>query len=244
MRYLRSFTADGGSASATVVLFPQAGAGCLRLHSITPSVPAGLNLLGVQLPGREDRLRDAPAHNLSEVVDGIGAELAAPARRQPMILLGVSLGAVIAYEVARKLEHDAVAPRTLVVVAARSPEHWRTFPAANPPAGELSALLHPSVRASESAPYAVATMRSDLKLMAGYRISDTPLTSTALRSVSGYRDSVVTTAQMSGWSDRSTDYRGHRVIDADHHEFMDRDVLGELLSAVASEIVTGREGRV
>ncbi|MEU4212560.1 alpha/beta fold hydrolase [Streptomyces sp. NPDC026206] len=240
MTYLRSFTAAGESASTTVVVFPQAGAGCLRLRSIAPALPSGLNLSGVQLPGREDRLLDSPANNLSEVVDCISAELRDPTHRRPLVFLGVSLGALVAYEVARKLEPEGAAPRSLVVAAARSPEHWGTFPSANPPLAELTALLHPSVRESEFARYAVAALRSDLRLMADYQVPSTALTSTSLRSVSGRRDRVVSTAQMAGWRDRSTDYHGHQVIDADHHEFMDRDVLTGIFSDVAFETAPRR----
>jgi surfactin synthase thioesterase subunit len=280
--YLRSFTAsasegggaseggdagpgaaaagEGDSESTTVVVFPQAGAGCLRLRATVSALPSGLNLLGVQMPGREDRLQDAPASDLAEVVDRIAAECVVaaygstergdgtesrdPARGRPLVFLGVSLGAVIAYEVARKLESQGAAPRSLVVAAARSPEHWSTFPAANPPSAEVTALLHPSVRESESARYAIATMRADLRLMADYRVPSSRLTSTSLRSVSGRHDSVATTAQMAGWRDRSTDYRGHQVIDADHHAFMTHDVLVGMLSDIASETASGRMVRV
>ncbi|GAA2944045.1 MULTISPECIES: thioesterase domain-containing protein [Streptomycetaceae] len=233
MTYLRSFTPADRSAFATVVVFPQAGAGCLRLRSTASALPSGLNLLGVQMPGREDRLNDSPANSLSEVVARIGAELRDPALHRPLVLLGVSLGALIAYEVARKLEPEGAGPRSLVVAAARSPEYWRSFPAADPPSAELTALLHPSVRDSGTARYALATLRSDVRLMAGYQVPSTPLTSTSLRSVSGSRDDVATTAQMSGWRDRSTHYQGHQVISADHHAFMDQDVLIGILSDVA-----------
>ncbi|MGW4227885.1 thioesterase II family protein [Streptomyces sp. NPDC004980] len=235
MTYLRSFSTAGDNASATVVVFPQAGAGCLRLRSSASALPSGPNLLGVQMPGREDRLHDSPANGLSEVVDCISAELCDHALHRPLVFLGVSLGALIAYEVARKLEPEGAGPRSLVVAAARSPEYWGSFPAANPPSAELTALLHPSVCDSEIAHYALATLRSDVRLMAGYRVPSTPLTSTSLRSVSGRRDSVATTAQMSGWRDRATHYQGHQVIDADHHEFMDQDVLIGILSDVAFE---------
>ncbi|MBL1098447.1 thioesterase II family protein [Streptomyces coffeae] len=243
MTYLRSFTAADVSAATTVVVFPQSGAGCLRLRSIASACPPGLNLMGVQLPGREDRLREPSPSNLSEVVDCLSSELRDPSRSGPMVFLGISLGAVIAYEVARKLEAEGAAPGSLVVAAARSPEYWSTFPAANPPLAELTALLPPWVRESESAGYAVATMRSDLRLMADYRVPSAPLTRTSLRSVSGRRDSIVTTEQMSGWQERTTDHQGHHVIDADHHEFMDRDVLIGLLSDTVVETAPGQAVR-
>lgn len=239
MTYLRSFTAPGGSAASTVVVFPQAGAGCLRLRSIASAAPDGLDLLGVQLPGREDRLGDAPPASVAEVVECVSDELRDRAPCRPLTLLGFSLGATIAYEVARSLEADGAAPDALVVVAARSPEFWRVFPSADPPTAELTALLPPG-RDLGPDHYVLTTLRADLRLMAGYRVPSAPLTGTRLRTVSGRRDGVVTTDQMSGWRDRAADYRGHRVIDAEHHHLMEPDVLLGLLSDVAAETALHR----
>ncbi|MEU5222835.1 thioesterase domain-containing protein [Streptomyces toyocaensis] len=242
MTWLRSFTpAAAAGASATVVVFPQAGSGCLRLHANAAALPQGLDLWGVQLPGREDRLADPPAGSLIEVVECVGTELRSSAFRRPLVLLGVSLGALLAHEVAGALESAGTAASALVVAAARSPEHWSTFPAADPPREELTALLHPAVRAPGPADYAVAALRADLGLMAGYAVPPDPLTRTALLSVSGRRDGVVTAAQMTGWRDRSLRYLGHRELDADHHSFLDRDVLAATLSCVADVAGACRE---
>ncbi|MFC0600181.1 thioesterase II family protein [Streptomyces palmae] len=239
MSYLRSFTPAEEGTAGTVVVFPQSGAGCLRLRALAPALPSGLRLLGVQLPGREDRLQDPPASGLSEVVDHLSAELRELPSHRPPAFLGLSLGAIIAFEVARRLESEGVAPRSLLVAAARSPEYWRDFPAADPPLAELTALLPPAVRGSGLADYALATMRADLRLMADYRVPSAPLTGTPLRSVSGRHDDIVTTEQMSGWQERSTDYRGHHMIDADHHHLMDQEVLIGLLSDAAFETAPG-----
>ncbi|MGW1282172.1 thioesterase II family protein [Streptomyces sp. NPDC002586] len=243
MRYLRSFTAAEESAAATAVVFPQAGAGCLRLRAAAAALPPGTHLLGVQLPGREDRLEDPAANSLAEVVDRVSGELREPARLRPLVLLGVSLGALIAYEVARRLESAGTAARSLVVAAARSPEYWRTFPSANPSQAQLTALLHPSVRESELARYAVVPLRSDLRLMTDYQVPSTPLTSTSLHSVSGCHDTVVTTEQMARWRERAADYQGHQVIDADHHELMDPDAVIGMLSDAVSGAVAHRAVR-
>ncbi|MFF2651346.1 thioesterase II family protein [Streptomyces sp. NPDC058045] len=227
MTYLRSFTAAEPGA-ATVVVFPQAGAGCLRLRETAAALPTGTGLLGVQLPGREDRLEDPAPGGLAEVVDTVTGELRDTAADRPLVLLGLSLGALLAYEVARRLEAGGAAARSLVVAAARSPEHWSTFPAADPPQEELAALLHPSVRGTALARYAVLPLRCDLRLMTGYRVPAAPLADTPLCSVSGRRDTVVTAQQMAGWRERAAVHRGHRVIDAGHHEFMDPGVLAAL----------------
>ncbi|MFF8810752.1 thioesterase II family protein [Streptomyces pactum] len=233
MTYLRPFTAAGAGTAGTVVVFPPSGAGCLRLRSVMPALPPGTGLLGVQLPGREDRLPEPAATSLAEVVTAVAAELRAFAPPGPLAFLGISLGAVIGYEVAGDLA-DA-APAALVVAAARAPEYWSGYPAADPPAAEVAALLPPEIRDSALAPYALASMRADLRLMAGYRPAAAPLDRTCLRTVSGARDDIATTEQMSGWRQRATDFRGHRVVDAGHHAFMDGDVLAGLVTEAAAQ---------
>jgi surfactin synthase thioesterase subunit len=189
-------------------------------------------VLGVQLPGREDRVLEPPAADLADVVAEVTAELATVARRS-LLLLGISLGGLIAFEVARQLEAAGTPPAALVVLAARAPEFWLDYPSENPPAAEVNALLPPAVRDSEFAEYAGGVLRADLRLTAGYQVRPTRLARTPLWSVSGSRDDVVTAEQMRDWRQRSADFRGHRVIEADHHDITEPDLLAELVASVA-----------
>jgi surfactin synthase thioesterase subunit len=213
-------------------MLPPAGSGCLRLQSVVPLLPAGTHAFGVQLPGREDRLPEPPAASLAEVVAAVAAELAGLPRRR-LLLVGISLGGLLAYELGLALEAAGNAAAGLLVLAARAPEFWRNYPSENLPETEEAALLPPAVRDSAFAEYASAALRADLRLTAGYELGPTALATTPLWTASGSRDEVVTIEQMQGWRSRSVDFRSHQVLDADHHDITRPDVLADSISALA-----------
>jgi len=230
--YLRSWQPAPAADTDVALLLPAAGSGCLRLQAVAPLLPAGATAVGVQLPGREDRLPEPPAASIAEVVAAVAAELAGLPRRR-LLLVGISLGGLLTFELARALEAAGAAAAGLLVLAARAPEFWRDFPSEDPPAAEVAALLPPAVRDSEFAGYAGEVLRADLRLTAGYEVRPTALAATPLWTGSGSRDDVVTTEQMRGWRARSADYRGHRVLPADHHDIAEPGVLADLVSTLA-----------
>lgn len=87
----------------------------------------------VLLPGRESRLEEPPFRHIADLVDPLCAALE-PQLDRPYALFGHSMGAVIAYEVARRVcGAGATGPRCLIVSGRKAPG----LPANRPP---LSAL--------------------------------------------------------------------------------------------------------
>lgn len=209
-----------------VVVFPPAGSGCMRLRGLAVTRPAHRRVLGVQLPGREDRLSE-PMPPFGAVVAGIAEEIRALPRRR-LGLLGISLGGLLAFCVALELERVGQEADEVCVTAARAPEFWRGYRAEPSPA-ELDAMLGPGWSQSPVASYAAEVLRRDLRLAAGYDIGAAVLERTALRSVSGRGDVVATEEQMRAWSLRSARYRGQGVVDAGHQRFLDPDVLEPMI---------------
>ena len=229
MTWLRRWSADTTAGQDAVVVFPPAGSGCLRWKpAVTGWQPDGWELVGVQLPGREDRIREPAAARLVDVVSAVAAEVAALPHRR-VFLIGISLGALTAWEIARLIEQTTSTPVTaLVVAAARSPEHWRQFPSGNPPEEHVAALVDASVHDAGLLDYTKSVLRADLRLTQGYSPAGEPLHRTALRSVSGAADTIATTEQMRGWSTYADDFHGHHVLAADHHRFAAVEVVAQL----------------
>lgn len=105
-----------------MVCFPHAGAGANVFRAWSGLVPPAVELCAVRYPGREDRLRDPPPVLLVDLADEIAEAVRLVADR-PLLLLGHSMGAVLAHEVAVRLEASGVDLRGLVLSGREGPRH-------------------------------------------------------------------------------------------------------------------------
>lgn len=105
---------------ARVVCFPHAGGGARFFRSWCAGLPPGVELCAVQYPGREDRIREPCATDLSQIADAVAAELLAR-HRVPTVLFGHSLGAAAAYETALRLRRAGETPGALAVSGRAAP---------------------------------------------------------------------------------------------------------------------------
>ena len=117
-----------------LICFPGAGAGAATFRDWWEWPDPNVEICCVQLPGREGRIRERAIKTFSELVPAVTNHLV-PWLGQPYIFMGHSLGAWIAFEVARELRQmGAPGPRHLFVAAGQAPQiPWR-----HPPIHELS----------------------------------------------------------------------------------------------------------
>ena len=100
---------------------PYAGGGASVFRSWSKGLPQNLELCAVQLPGRENRFQEPPFHQITPLVEALVIALA-PQLDKPYSLYGHSVGALIAFELARKLgKKQGYGPAHLFVSAHRAP---------------------------------------------------------------------------------------------------------------------------
>lgn len=90
------------AARVRLFCFPYAGGGASLYRAWPDALPATIDVCAVQLPGREGRLRDAPVASMKDLVPMIADGLA-PHLAPPFAFFGHSMGAAIAFELAREL---------------------------------------------------------------------------------------------------------------------------------------------
>ena len=90
------------AARLRLLCFPYAGGGPSVFSGWPRALPSDVELCAVQMPGRERRLSEPPITDWDEVVDRMVDGLA-PWTERPCALFGHSLGAVLAFELARRL---------------------------------------------------------------------------------------------------------------------------------------------
>jgi surfactin synthase thioesterase subunit len=104
-----------------LVLLPHAGGSAGYYFPFSKRLSAHADVLCVQYPGRADRLDERCVDDLEELADEVFTNLL-PWLDRPIVLCGHSLGATVAYEVARRLEYDKdIVPLSLVVSSHLAP---------------------------------------------------------------------------------------------------------------------------
>jgi surfactin synthase thioesterase subunit len=110
------------NARLRLFCLPYAGGGASVYRSWQGGFPAEFDVCSVQLPGRENRLREPPFASMEPLVRALAQGLAGALDR-PFALFGHSMGGLIAYELARLLRQErGLSPRHLFVSACRAPE--------------------------------------------------------------------------------------------------------------------------
>jgi surfactin synthase thioesterase subunit len=96
------FVGDEPLAGTILFCFPHAGGGAYGYRSWFGRAKGGLAVVGVQLPGHENRLAESLCTKADQLVDDLLPAIVdyAPAR---FAFFGHSMGALLAYEVARRL---------------------------------------------------------------------------------------------------------------------------------------------
>ena len=105
---------------------PYAGGAASMYRSWQASLPPYVEVFPVQYPGRESRLAEKPYNRLEALVDAVLTALAPYLfSGPPFAFFGHSLGAMVAYLLARKLEARGGPTPAYVIVSGSRPPHLR-----------------------------------------------------------------------------------------------------------------------
>jgi pyochelin biosynthesis protein PchC len=92
-----------GKASVSLVCFPHAGGSASFFVGMSRALAPTVDVVAVQYPGRQDRIREPVLDSIAVLADEIYGQLRGADLRQ-LAFFGHSMGATVAFEVARRLE--------------------------------------------------------------------------------------------------------------------------------------------
>jgi medium-chain acyl-[acyl-carrier-protein] hydrolase len=105
-----------------LICFPYAGGNAAAYRSWATAFPPDTEVLGVQLPGRGSRFKEPLSTQLAPMLDALASEVAKLGEEAPFAFFGHSMGALLAFELARELRgRGAPMPSHLFVSAHRAP---------------------------------------------------------------------------------------------------------------------------
>ncbi len=226
--------------------FPHAGAGPSAFRAWSRTLPAGVDVLAIQAPGREARLGEAPFQDLPPLVTGVAGAVGAY-DDCPMAFFGHSLGAIVAFEVTRELQRrGSDGPIRLFVCACRAPHRApRSPPISGLPdaeflekLGRLGGTPHEILGQDELMALLLPGLRADFRLAETYLTSTTASVACPISAFGGRADPEATAEDLAGWALHTTGGFQFRLFPGAH--FFIFDEPAGMVEALAIDLVGSR----
>ncbi|MFD0025493.1 thioesterase II family protein [Streptomyces sp. NPDC058382] len=190
--------------------FAGGGAGFYRAWKDLPDHAP--RIVPLQLPGREERFIEEPFLDVVVAADTLAPRIAGLAGDGPIALFGHSLGAVLAYELARRLERDPAVELTHLFVSG-SPGPWtgRSARATGLPEEEFLARVqefagyeHEALADPDMRELLLPILRADVEMHENYKPVSEERLSIPVTSLRATGDALVTREQAEEWRHATT----------------------------------------
>lgn len=200
----------GTGSGRRVICFHAMGGAASQFNSFLVNPLEDIDLIAVQLPGRENRAEEPIPANIPEIVAEVLAELEqslGPAD----VFWGHSLGGIIAFEVMRELRRQGKPLPRLLITSTIAPQlaHWLqrrelflqiSSEEASP---EYVMAVSQYVEGADFARSMLPMMRKDSSLMLGYRYTEEDMFDVPITAIAARKDDVVYRDEVAAWGAHS-----------------------------------------
>jgi len=224
-RWVRRFH-DATPDRPVVVCFPHAGGSASFFQPFSAHCRPHAEVLAIQYPGRQDRFADPPLTSITALAEAVVAELGDWLHR-PLVLFGHSMGATVAFEVARRLAVPALGtPRALVASSRIAPSRRQTRTPRLDERGILDELRRlrggPVTIDDDVLELALPALRSDFAAVAAYRCPPQRKVHCPVTVFVGAEDNSVTAEDSGAWARHTSGRFELRTFPGGHHYLEDQ----------------------
>ncbi len=233
-------------AEVRLFCFPYAGGGASIFRDWSGRLPGHVEVCPVQLPGRETRFRESAFTHVSPLVTTL-AESLRPKLNRPFAFFGHSLGALVAFELSRRLLQDyELQPTHLFVSGCEAPQ---TRSSGSTIHSLSSAEFREELRRLNGTPLAVLdndelmelvlpTLRADFSLWETYAYTAGLSLACPIIALGGLGDDMLSRRDLDAWRELTTGPFRLRMLPGDHFFLHSAQPL--LLQILAQEFLEGK----
>jgi surfactin synthase thioesterase subunit len=238
----------GGQPAARLVCFPHAGGSASFYFPLARSLPADVDVLAVQYPGRQDRRAEEPIEDIGELADRICTALL-PWTGPPMAFFGHSMGAVVAYEAARRLEQETSIRLSAFFASGRcapsrrageSAVELRDDDAVIAELARLSGTDMALLRDEELVRMILPPLRSDYRALRNYTHRPGPKLTCPITVLVGDADPYIDLGEARAWHEHTAGDFAMRVFPGDH--FFLSSQQAEVCDVIRDRLCAGVNG--
>lgn len=236
--------AEATTPRIRLLCLPYAGGGVGLYRTWGERLPASVGVLPVHMPGREGRFKEPAISELPAAVDALYAGLK-PIFDEPFALFGHSMGALLAFELSRRVHAErGVWPIHLFLSARRPPHLGPIHPNFHSlPMGSFVSHVQgwydafPQMvldRPGLLEPF-MPTLRADMRLLETYEWQQGPPMACPVTVFGGLHDRAVPVGSLKGWQQHSSEPVKVKVFSGRHFYLRDddRDVVNAIGKVLA-----------
>jgi medium-chain acyl-[acyl-carrier-protein] hydrolase len=233
--------------------FPYAGGGASIFRQWAEVLPENIELLGVRLPGRENRISERAFDDWQALLPVLADMVTSHADR-PYALFGHSLGGAMTYEITRAIESaGGNRPELLIVSGIRSPETplYRAPIFALPLPEFIAGLRDMNGTPAEILDnrdlmaFFEPTLRADIRLADTWSSPPDVRLGTGIVAFSGTEDHIASEQDMRGWQQRTSSSFAQYVFEGDHFFIHSPDnfIVDTIAQVLAPHVACGESRR-
>lgn len=230
-------------AAVRLVCLPYAGGGAEVFRGWPSGLHTAIEVCAIQLPGRGRRIKEAPFTSMPELIEALARALR-PFLDRPFAIFGHDLGALIGFELIRRLRKNSdPQPKQLFVAARRAPPTSLKNPSRyNLPEPEFiealremngmpaEVLAHP-----ELLQLILPLLRAEFELDETYIYRPEPPLEVPISAWGGLQDHDPTPAEVEGWREQTAARFNLRMFPGDH--FFLHAAQETLLNEISRELI-------
>jgi medium-chain acyl-[acyl-carrier-protein] hydrolase len=233
--------------SAQLFCFHHAGGSSAFYTNWKRLLPPIVDIRPIGLPGRQERFHEPLITEFSAALEAVRS-IVAPLVRAPFALIGHSMGALLAFELARKLEQLRLTPCALFVSACRAAHLWAE---GHDKKSQLpdSALMQ-EIREMNGTPESVLLdtemmqlilpiVRADFAVCDSYIFDPQPTLTCPIFAFGGLEDPDITREDIAAWGQLTSGGFRSRMLAGDHFFINQEWPARQICSAIFDSFAQG-----